>query len=424
MHSPKGGIVIGPGIIGTEINEAAFGEIQDAPSHGDFAVGGAHIDNGVGQFEMFSYLSEDAQYRGGYLYRWGDMPPTIYVAAGTTAEQIAETRATAALINSALPQRWQLRFNAIPKPAAYNPQNGEIVVEFSPKESWPATGSSDTRVGLAITAFNDAGEIEQATVFVDPVHNDTQRDRMYVLAHEFLHALGRGHADARNFPHTVTHATLDDKNHVRGYILHQLDNEALLAVYSRMEPGTPAHLVANDLGPWESESFNVLATTPVYGGNHLDIESYREGFIMFGASERNGVVRPFAFGVPFPDTTLANSTLTGDATWTGRLLGLTIQSEPLAGAAGMTIDIATLQGDLSFTGMEKWGANQLPRAIGTGTRWGDGDLRYGIQVRANGFHKLSGDTGRVEGVFVGRDHEGMMGIVDRHDMSAGFGGTR
>ncbi len=76
---------------------------------------------------------------------------------------------------------------------------------------------------------------------------------------------------------------------------------------------------------------------------------------MFGASERNGAVRPWAIGAPFPDTTLANGRLTGSATWDGRLLGLTTRSEPLAGAAGMTINAETLQGDLSFTELETWG---------------------------------------------------------------------
>lgn len=427
MQSPTGGIVIGPGIVATELNEDNAHDIIDGPAHDGFVTGYGRFRNGVGRFQMFTYLSEDAAYQGGRLLRWGNEPPTVYVATGATAGQIAETRAVVGLINSALPQRWQLRFSSQPVPAAESPQNGGIVVRFSAARTWPHRHDDNT-LGLADWQYESTGEITAARVWLDPARNRTQQQRMEVLAHEMLHALGRGHADARRFPYTITHESLNDERHVKGYILHQLDNEALLAVYSRMRPGTPAHLVSRDLGPWESESFNVLAVAPpLYGGDPDDLDAHLPGLVMFGASERNGAVRPWALGHPFPDATLANSRLTGSATWTGRLLGLTTRSEPLAGAAGMTIDIATLQGDLSFSGLETWGENRPPGAIGTGARWGDGDLDYEIQVRGNGFHRVAGsgsDTGRVEGVFVGRTHERMVGIVDRYDMSAGFGGTR
>ena len=428
MQSPTGGIVIGPGVIATELNELNVGEIIDAPQHDGFLTGAASIDNGVGRFQMFSYVSDDAADQDGHLLRWGNSPPTVYVVAGATSEQIAETQAVVSLINSALPQDWQLRFNSQPVSAPSSRPDERIVVQYSPEETWPANEHSDVVLGWAQWWAYDTGEIVAARIWVDPARNRTQQRRMEVLAHEMLHALGRGHVDARQFPYTIMHTTVNDERHVNGYILHQLDNEALLAVYSRMQPGTPAHLVSSDLGPWESESFNVLALAPpLHGGDVFDVDAQLEALVMFGASERNGAVRPWAMGYPFPDATLANSRLRGNATWTGRLLGLTTRSEPLAGAAGMMIDIETLRGGLSFTGLEKWGVNQLPGAVGTGTRWGDGDLDYQIQVRSNGFHRIPGsgsDTGRVEGVFVGREHQRMMGIVDRLDMAAGFGGTR
>ena len=428
MQSPNGGIVIGPGVVATELNEANAGELIDTPQHDGFLTAAAHINNGVGRFQMFSYLSDDAADQGGQLLRWGNAPPTVHVVAGATAEQIAETQAVVSLINSALPQEWQLRFNSQPVSGPSSRPDGQIVVQYSPEATWPVGEHRDTVLGRAQWWIYNTGEIVAARVWVDPDRNRTQQRRMEVLAHEMLHALGRGHIDERQFPYSVMHETVNDARHVQGYILHQLDNEALLAVYSRMQPGTPAHLVSSDLGPWESESFNVFALAPpLYGGDQLDINAYLQGLVLFGASERNGAVRPWALGYPFPDTTLVNSRLTGSATWTGRLLGLTTRSEPLAGAAGMTINIETLRGNLAFTGLEKWSANRLPGTIGTGTRWGDGDLDYEIQVSSNGFHRIPGsgsDAGRIEGTFVGREHEGMMGIVDRADMSAGFGGTR
>lgn len=62
--------------------------------------------------------------------------------------------------------------------------------------------------------------------------------------------------------------------------------------------------------------------------------------------------------------------------------------------------------------------------VGSGRTWNDGDLRYSVIVRGNAFTQTGGDAGEVTGVFFGSNHEGMGGVVERSDMSAGFGGTR
>ena len=56
--------------------------------------------------------------------------------------------------------------------------------------------------------------------------------------------------------------------------------------------------------------------------------------------------------------------------------------------------------------------------------WGDGDLGYTIAVNGNTFVQTGGDTGTVTGAFLGRAHEGMGGVLERNDLSAGFGGKR
>ncbi|MDE0332408.1 MAG: hypothetical protein OXL41_11120, partial [Nitrospinae bacterium] len=163
------------------------------------------------------------------------------------------------------------------------------------------------------------------------------------------------------------------------------------------------------LGPWTDVSFHLR-------GDMDDVS--------FGASSRNGLIQPWAHG-PSPETNLAdNPALTGSASWSGRLLGFTSESESLAGAADLTIDLATLRGQIDFTGLEHWGVNAAPGAIGSGTTWGDGDLGYGVIVRGNTFTQTGGDAGEVTGAFFGARHEGMGGVVERSDMSAGFGGTR
>ena len=225
-----------------------------------------------------------------------------------------------------------------------------------------------------------------------------------MLVHELIHALGRDHADPARFPSTLLH---DYGEGTEGYVMHQLDREALLAVYSVLEPGdTPADIATN-LGPWESQSLHVRGDL---------------GDLAFGASLRNGLVRPWALG-PRPGIDLAdNAELMGSASWTGRLLGLTPSGETVAGAAGLDVDLASLDGDLDFTSLESWSG--APGELGTGTMWGDGDLTYDIAVEGNIFARTGGDEGHITGAFFGAAHEGMGGTLVRDDLGAGFAGTR
>ncbi|MDE0332475.1 MAG: hypothetical protein OXL41_11460, partial [Nitrospinae bacterium] len=163
------------------------------------------------------------------------------------------------------------------------------------------------------------------------------------------------------------------------------------------------------LGPWTDVSFHLR-------GDMDDVS--------FGASSRNGLIQPWAHGQS-PEADLAdNRALTGSASWSGRLLGFTSESQSLAGAADLTVNLATLRGQIDFTGLEHWGVNATPGAIGSGQTWNDGDLGYGVIVRGNTFTQTGGDAGEVTGAFFGPAHEGMGGVVERSDMSAGFGGTR
>ena len=149
-----------------------------------------------------------------------------------------------------------------------------------------------------------------------------------------------------------------------------------------------------------------------------------EGEIAFGAALRNGLSQPWALG-PSPHTELeANSTLSESVSWSGRLLGLTPQAEVLAAAADLTVELATLAGRVDFTGLESWPTQAVPGAIGTGAIWGDGGPSYGIDVRGNSLVPTGGDTGTLTGVFFRAAHEGMSGVLERDDLSAGFGGNR
>ena len=55
-------------------------------------------------------------------------------------------------------------------------------------------------------------------------------ERLGVIAHEIIHVLGRNHVDAGQFPKTLMVAGGSEE--VPADILHPLDREALLAVYT------------------------------------------------------------------------------------------------------------------------------------------------------------------------------------------------
>lgn len=127
-----------------------------------------------------------------------------------------------------------------------------------------------------------------------------------------------------------------------------------------------------------------------------------------------------AFGTS-PNEPLAGSSLQGDATWTGSLIGVDLGSAklpPVAGDAGLRIDLATLDGTATFERLTVHpdGASHPFRAP---------SLEYAIAVTNNAF---SDEEGRVHGGFFGPAHEEMAGVL--HDPStavnllAGFGGSR
>ena len=206
----------------------------------------------------------------------------------------------------------------------------------------------------------------------------------------------------------------NERVYLPGHILYPIDREALLAAYGRLQPGTlPEDLSAESLGTWGDTSFHIRGELDSTGGG-----------ISFGVALRNGLAQPWASGRA-PSTNLAeDSALSGTVTWNGALLGMTRSGETVAGASSLAIDLATLDGQLDFTGLEQWGAGAAPGTAGTGTTWGDGDLGYSVSVDGNGFTETAGDHGEVTGVFFGTSHQGMGGVVERNDLAVGFGGKR
>ena len=413
--------------VGADVALSA-GDVPSRGKHGEISVSYGLARDGVGADEVITYLSADAQlkvhelYPEGFLYRFGAEPPTVRVAEGATPEMISETERAVQLINAALPHDWQLQFSDDPGPAGiYRPSDGEILVEFAAHADWsnPNKPPANEAVGLA-TSWTVSVRSE------DPLHpfifetvvgqvwvdheRSTGKHRLETLVHELIHTLGRGHPDPDRFPDTIMNSPAEGPP---GHVLHPLDREALLAVYSELDPSTPPDEIAEDLGWWAETSVHLRGDIDVPGGD-----------VAFGVASRNGLAQPWAFG-PTPRTNLADNRLLSETvSWAGRLLGLTPAVEPVGGAADLKVHLASLDGQLDFTELESWTADAAPGAVGTGMIWGDGDLGYTVGVHDNSFVQTGGDEGVVTGAFFGTSHEAMGGVVERTDLTASFGGTR
>ena len=132
--------------------------------------------------------------------------------------------------------------------------------------------------------------------------------------------------------------------------LYQLDRDALLAVYGRLDPGTPKHAIFRELGAWEDTSTYVLGELSFYGGE-----------VNFGAAERNDFLQAWAYG-PMADMSLENNeSLAGNITWLGRLLGMTPATEVVGGAVRLSVALASLTGDIRFSQLESWRPSVVAR---------------------------------------------------------------
>ena len=412
-------VVLGPGVYGLELLDLA--DLEEAGAHGAYALHYERVNDGAGASVLTGLLTTDGAGAPSPVKRWGPVPPTVHVAAGTTAAQVAELRLVVNYLNSALPPGWQLRWSdeRFDVPAGDGASlDGRIEVVFAPAGAWPEAGHET--LGLTRRHFDAGGEIHSARVWVDPDagFNRYTPVRQKVIAHELLHALGRDHADSGRFRETILHQDVGEVPAIAP-VLRQLDNEALLAVYGFLDAGQTAGGVSQALGSWETAS-NHVAATLAFGD---------AGRLGFGASERNGLVRPWAVGTPVPEALLSvNGSPDGSASWSGRLVGLTPFSEPVAGDVTMTVNLdpGGPGGRLEFRNLEIWAANAAPGAIGSGERWGDGALDYTIAMTDNGFRQAaaSRDEGEIEGHLLGAGHEAMVGVLQRRDLSAGFGGAR
>ena len=345
--------------------------------------------------------------------------PLLRLASGTSDEHIAYVLHAAALINSTLPHNKRILIGpeAPPLVSVDTIPDGEIFVDFAAKSDWiPSSEESAKTSASYIYGWDPTSQrleikgMRASHVWVDPDAFDSQVEFIRVLVHGMLHALGlRGHAFVDQFPESVLRnawsTILPTDNHVP-----EIDADGLLAIYARLAPGTELETLSEtSLSPWENNSLRMHGELNTPDG------------AAFGVAFRNDFARPWASG-PEPLSPIAeNQNLRGSATWDGALLGFTPTGRSVAGDAKIAVDLASLTGRADFIGLAEWSSPKWQDAAGRWTMWGDGDLGYTFAVRGNVFRETGGDHGILTGIFVGRQHEGAVGTLQRHDLSAAWG---
>lgn len=426
-------------------------DLTASGGRGGAALSRGTVRGGTGAGDVVRYLRTAASHNlagGRYagLATYPETPPPTVILVSGKETRGWDTRFgrltqdAVRVLNAALPFERQIRISPHLTPersggATLGRGGGEIWVQFIPKTHPIYPGGADpSELGRSRVFFHVRDETAEtlqvsedgadyATVIVDPegVGPLSDPEVVHVLVHELLHAMGFvSHTDPEAFDSTLADAPFFPGTQPRG-LIWPVDRAGLLAAYSRFEPGTlPEDITAESLGPWADTSFHLRGDLGIGAGG-----------IAFGVAFRNGLAQPWAFG-PMPAGGLgSNTALSGSATWSGALVGITPSARGVTGDSSLTLDIESLSGELAFTGMryERGGA------------WGDGDLHYAVRAsgtdntfkragaefvrtEAGGFESSGGDLGTVTGAFFGPRHKGMGGVLERHDLSAAFGGRR
>ena len=332
--------------------------------------------------------------------------PTVHIAAGTPQHFREITAQAVSNINQWLPYRQRIRIaaDATPLTDLLDIPEGQMFVDFTDRANWPR--QHETLLGLAQTRVRTfpAAPYNYATHIW--IHPQNRASLLTTTTHEFLHALLlSGHISRDHFPNTIMGPQSGTTANVPA-----IDGEALLAAYTRFHPGTlPQEISASTLGPWATETMHIQG----------DLAA-ADNPIAFGVSYRNGLAHPWAQGLR-PNTDLAgNTALKGSAEWTGTLLGFTSSGDTAGGNTRIGVQLTTMAGTADFTDIETWSG--VPGTKGTGAAWGS--LAYQISVNGNSFRNTGGDAGDLHGAFVGLQHHGATGTLEREDLTASFGATR
>lgn len=383
----------------------AIGSLSSAGEREGLDIRHGRVADGSGYAVVRDYLADAAG------ERYHPSPPLVRLVGTLDARQLNWVKQAVRVVNAALSPDARMRLGPA-LPADYDGlgDDGTIAVKFVPAGSLGRgiAGRTPSRVshdasgevtGSASIILLDRG----ANVFT-PGDFGGDRRAVILIAHELVHALGVGHVSPA-FDTIIANNTdmyrLRQREQQPTSLLYPVDREALRVLYSGQDP--------TSFGPWAGASIQIHGN-----GEHVG----------FGVASRNGYAEPYAYGLTPNGSLSGNRALSGTATWDGTLLGFTPDAEAVAGDAEIGVNLATMRGTAEFTDLESWSPHSAPGEAGSGTEWRDGDLAYQIAVHGNSFRETGGDDGTLTGIFVGRNHEGATGTLERDDLTAAFGATR
>ena len=353
-----------------------------------------------------------------------ETPPIVRIAHGTDDHYRTMIHHAVAIINRQLPYAAQIQIGSDAPTLVIvdDVPDGQIFVDFAPPSDWNTRGGgrpgaeagadlSDVKEWDPVQRRWEKKAMRASRVWMSTETGFSDPHLMSILMHELLHALGLpGHVPAGQFPTSL----MRDSVLLITHQIPEIDGAGLRAIYIRHANGTePEDVSVASLGPWASTSTNLFG--------ELDTV---DGMIQFGVNDHNGVSVPWV-SVNEPSSDLVdNSALTGTVTWNGGLLGFAQDNRSVGGNAGISINMGTMTGSADFTDLQSWPTGQAPGAFGTGTQWDDGTLRYSVSVSGNYVRDTGGDDGVLSANFMGANHQGVAGSLERHDLTAAFGAKR
>ncbi|MCY4349375.1 MAG: hypothetical protein OXC25_05985 [Thiotrichales bacterium] len=241
--------------------------------------------------------------------------------------------------------------------------------------------------------------LESVQVLINADSDSTGQGTFGLIVHEFVHALGmQQHVTTQDCSTTITRVDCgpspDEASLER---LYRLDGEALMALYSLYSNGPlPDDINPASLGPW-------AATIPTL---HSEVTT-DGGTARFGVEYRTQWTRAWDEG-PVPTTPLARSGLTGTATWDGTMVGYSDAGAAVEGDAGLSVDIASMNGTAAFTDLTASGAS-----------WGP-DLSTRVRVDGNYIQATQGGAWvGFDAQFRGTGHEAVTGAFRWEDTATG-----
>ena len=387
-------------------------------------------------------------------------PPVVRFVEGTELDARAATIRAIDNINAWLPYEKHIAVGSDLNAADSEGYKEGVFLRESYGEIWAWLGDQSP----------DSGGAGSGSPYGINILHD-YRTNIHVIQHELLHAMGLSggracietfgdacnsssfsgpmyyysHVPVSEFPES-TMAYAGPFNDEHG--LSQIDGEVLQALYTvplpkyadilRRQPDPAPRELALEINSFEQDgtliaihdeiaplSLGPWDDTVIRYSGSLGSWPYTDDLSppAFGVDWRNGMARPWTVGET-PYHTFAESGLTGSARWNGELVGFTPAKEAVHGDSAINVDLATMAGNAAFTALEHWNAGAPPGGRGTGAQWHDGDLHYTLALDGNYLRSNGGDEGYVSGRFVGEEHQGTVGILERPDLTGAFGAVR